>query len=193
MGFGGSPTSGASVMRIWGSIDRREARRARVYGCCGAVYIASTGPISTMWPRYITRTRSLMNCTTFRSCEMNRWPDQRAGALRLRPHTLAACFAAWLQPSSWPAPHSARTADCMPGCCSWRRSAQAAGLWTITFRVELIARAIAKRTKPHAQRRIKRGLYLVGRVFGGKSSSSFGKSLLPRVGLGFPASFNSCS
>ena len=45
---------------------------ARVYGWPGAAYSSSGGPISTILPRYMTATRSLMCLTTDRSWATNR-------------------------------------------------------------------------------------------------------------------------
>src|SRR3990167_984784 len=49
------------------------ARRALVYGCSGPPKSSSVPALSTILPRYITATASLMWLTTWRSCAMNRY------------------------------------------------------------------------------------------------------------------------
>ena len=70
MGFGGSPVMGGLPMRLSGSPDGAEASSACVYGCRGSPYTSSTGPPSTIFPKYITTTQSLRYSITFRSWEM---------------------------------------------------------------------------------------------------------------------------
>lgn len=47
--------------------------RAYVYGCSGCLYSSVLDAISTILPRYITATLSLMCLTTARSCATNRY------------------------------------------------------------------------------------------------------------------------
>src|SRR6185503_18518849 len=71
IGLGGSPVIGGSLVRLSGSSDGIAESNARVYGWRASRHSASTGPVSTTSPRYITSTRSEMKRTTLRSCEMN--------------------------------------------------------------------------------------------------------------------------
>jgi hypothetical protein len=75
-GFAGDGTSPSNTMRaldrsMRGSGTGTADRRAFVYGCAGCSYTVSAGPTSTIFPRYITATTSLMWRTTDRSCAMN--------------------------------------------------------------------------------------------------------------------------
>src|SRR6185312_772127 len=54
-----------------GSATGTAASNCRVYGCCGEPSTARRGPISTIWPRYMTATRWLTRSTIAMSCEMN--------------------------------------------------------------------------------------------------------------------------
>ena len=78
--FGGFTGLGSSPVRIIRSLLASmigsgmgiAERSALVYGCKGFEYYSARSAISTICPRYITATRSLMWLTTDRSCEMNK-------------------------------------------------------------------------------------------------------------------------
>ena len=73
-GLGISPSSTIRSLRRSnsGSGIGMAERSALVYGCSGFSYKSSQFANSTILPRYITATRSLMCRTTDRSCAMNR-------------------------------------------------------------------------------------------------------------------------
>ena len=71
IGLGGSPVIGGSLVRLSGSSDGIAESSARHPYTRASCHSASTGPVSTTSPRYITSTRSEMKRTTLRSCEMN--------------------------------------------------------------------------------------------------------------------------
>ena len=52
--------------------DRHRGEQPPRIGMLGSPNTAWRGPISTIWPRYITATRWLTRSTTAMSCEMNR-------------------------------------------------------------------------------------------------------------------------
>ena len=79
LGFGGGAiglgTSPSRTMRLRfrsGSGTGMAVRRAFEYGCSGEEKIAAVGAVSTIFPRYITATRSLICRTIARSCAINR-------------------------------------------------------------------------------------------------------------------------
>src|SRR5215207_1241563 len=67
----GSPFSKSAVVapaRARGKVGMEETRR-RVYGWAGAAYTSPVGPVSTIWPAFMTATRSQTCFTTERSWE----------------------------------------------------------------------------------------------------------------------------
>lgn len=73
MGEGTSPGSTGVCVRLVGSALGMAASNALEYAWYGLWYMASAPPISTIFPMYITATRSDMCRTTDKSCEMNRY------------------------------------------------------------------------------------------------------------------------
>ncbi len=65
------PSTRSSSGRIDGSGTGIAASSAPVYGCDGWAKRSSGAPTSHIFPRYMTRTRSLTFFTTARSCAMN--------------------------------------------------------------------------------------------------------------------------
>ena len=65
------PDALALALRARGSGTGTADSSATVYGCMGRSYRSSRSAISTILPRYMTATRSLMCRTTDRSCAMN--------------------------------------------------------------------------------------------------------------------------
>ena len=88
----GIDLSRLSVAESWG----REARSPCVYGCAGARKISSTVPDSTIWPAYMTRTRSETSAITPRSCVMRTTPILR----RSLSFAMRARICAWMVTSS---------------------------------------------------------------------------------------------
>ena len=62
---------GQTLVRVGVGAQHR-CQQAAVYGCSGRANTSWAGPCSTIWPRYITATRSERWRTTARLCEMNR-------------------------------------------------------------------------------------------------------------------------
>src|SRR6266542_5038139 len=89
---GGSMGEGTSPSRmirfLWaarsGSAMGTAERRAPEYGCLGFMYRVSPDAISTIFPRYITATRSDTCLTTDRSWAMNRYVRLKIGRASCR-------------------------------------------------------------------------------------------------------------
>jgi hypothetical protein len=97
IGFGGSPAIGGRSRRRSGSMLGADANSACVYGCFGASASASAVPDSTIWPRYITSTRSRTYSITFKSCEMKTYVSARSIlSSRSKFSTCAVASGSWV-------------------------------------------------------------------------------------------------
>src|SRR5262245_22464387 len=71
-GLGTSPLASAAIRRASGSGTGMAEINAEEYGCSGLAKSAADAAISTILPRYITATTSLIDRVTTRLCEMSR-------------------------------------------------------------------------------------------------------------------------
>ncbi len=90
-GLGMSPCSSVRARRACGLDAGVAASSACVYGCSGASYSASVGATSTMRPRYITATRSLMCRTTASPCATISSVSPRRSFSSSSRFTICAC------------------------------------------------------------------------------------------------------
>src|SRR6202171_4802983 len=65
---GGNPSIERNRSLRSASMRGSERSSDHVYGCCGLSKICSTGPCSTIWPPYMTRTRNHRPPTTHTLC-----------------------------------------------------------------------------------------------------------------------------
>ena len=88
---GGPPGIGVASPRS-PPITGSESSRRFVYGCCGAAKTASTGPVSTIRPAYMTAIRSQVSASTPRSWEIRISASPSSSRSRSSSCSTCACM-----------------------------------------------------------------------------------------------------